>query len=95
MTLSSEDESWTEVVVSSIISSANEEDEEEEGVCANTAVDACNGEEEDSTPEDTVSSKRVNKANIEDVDDCEIGMIFTILSHIRDYFKSFAFFGSK
>lgn len=57
-------------------------------------MDVCNGDEEDSTPEDIVSSKRVNNANIADVD-CEIGMILTILSHIRYCFKYFAFFGSE
>jgi hypothetical protein len=53
----------------------------------------CN-DDEDNSPKDTVSSKRVNNANIADAD-CEIGMILTILSHRRDYFKYFAFFGSK
>jgi hypothetical protein len=57
----------------------------------------CNDNEEDSTPEDTVSSKRVNKANntLADFDGCEYRTGFTILSHIRDCFKFFACFGSK
>jgi hypothetical protein len=53
-TLSSADESWTEVEVLSIISSAKEE--EGDG-CANAAVVVCNdSEEEDATPADIVSS---------------------------------------
>ena len=64
----------------------------------NTAVDVCNDEEGDNAPEeDTVSSKRVNRANntVADFDSCEYRTDFTILSHRRDYFKYFAFFGSK
>ena len=87
-TLSSADESWTEVAVSSIISSAKEEEEEEEGgVCANAAMLVCN---EGKTPEDMVNSKRLNSTT-----DVEIGTMFTILSHIRDYFKYFACLGSE
>jgi hypothetical protein len=97
--LSSADESWTEVAVSSIISSANEEEEEEEEegrVCANAVVVVCNNDE-DSTPEDTVSSKRVNMANntLADFDGCEYRTDFTILSHMRYHFKHFAFSGSR
>jgi hypothetical protein len=59
-------------------------------------VVVCNDNDEDSTPEDTVSSKRVNMANntLADFDGCEYRTGFTILSHIRHSLKSFAFLGS-
>jgi hypothetical protein len=65
------------------MSSAKEEEEEKEDGCANAAVLDC---KKGSTPEDTVSSKKLNNAKNTpaDFDECEIGMVSTILSHIRD-----------
>jgi hypothetical protein len=60
-------------------------------------VVVCNDDEDNTPEEDTLSSKRVNRANntVADFDSCEYRTDFTILSHRRDYFKFFAFFGSK
>jgi hypothetical protein len=78
-------------VVSSIISSAKEEDEgeeEEEGVCANAAVTVivCKGKEDNNTPKDIVSSKRVNNGSTED---CWVMLHIHVTLPYRGYFLNF------